>query len=123
MAFGHSLHIDLYEVDPRFCKSLDYNYDMLTSLCDYLKMEKQSPPFLFISPVDPSSEKAGLTGFLPLIESGISIHTLTNKRFVTIDIYTCGELDIDKTIEWIKDWYSTDTIEYYEMARGISYIK
>lgn len=101
--FGQSLHIDLYGVSRELCDDLSFCYDLLDDLTVYLGIHKQSPPYIFHSPDEHFPDKAGLSGWVPLIESGISIHTLTVKELVTIDIYTCGYLDVAKTLSYLSD--------------------
>lgn len=120
MAFGHSLHIDLYGIDPVFCDDLNACYNLLEELTSYLNMTKQAPPFIFRSP-DTFPEKAGLSGWIPLIESGISIHTLIPKNFVTLDIYTCGHMDVAETINFLCERLTPSKYEHHYLIRGLEY--
>lgn len=120
MAFGHSLHIDLYGIDPVFCDDLNGCYKLLDELTIFLNMTKQSPPFIFHSP-DTFPDKAGISGWVPLIESGISIHTLTPKLFVTLDIYTCGKLDVEETLAYLCERLKPAKYEYHYLIRGLEY--
>lgn len=121
MAFGQSLHVDLYGISRQLCDDLSFGYRLLEDLVVLLKMHKQSPPFIFHSPADVFPDKAGLSGWIPLIESGISIHTLTVHEFVTIDIYTCGELDIQRTLDYLKNSLKCSHYEYHHLTRGLEY--
>src|SRR5205814_9039612 len=38
----------------------------------------------------------GVTGFLLLAESHISVHTWVDEGFAAFDIFTCGNMDTDK---------------------------
>ncbi len=90
--FGYELLLDLYECAPEVVNDLRVCYDFLENAVVELKVEKQSPPFIFQSPAT-FPDKAGLSGWVPLIESGIQLHTLTEKNFVSIDYYTCSTVD------------------------------
>lgn len=120
-AFGRSLHIDLYGVDRDLCDDLTFCYGLLDDLAARLGMHKQSPPFIFRSPDQQFPDKAGLSGWVPLIESGISIHTLTLTGFVSIDIYTCGHLVVDDAIAFLKKRLGTDDCEQQYLVRGTRY--
>jgi len=120
-AFGRSLHVDLYGVAARLCDDLTFCYTLLDELTAWLGMHKQSPPFIFRSPDEQFPDKAGLSGWVPLIESGISIHTLTPKQFVTIDIYTCGNLDPETAIRFLADRLQPTHYESNYLVRGITY--
>lgn len=119
-AFGQELLIDLYQCDPEKVKSLEFNYNLLEELVTFLDMHKQSPPFIFVSPAE-YPDKAGLSGWVPLIESGIQVHTLTEKNFVSIDIYTCGELVEKNVVEFLKERYGAKEIECKYVLRGTKY--
>lgn len=119
--FGRSLHVDLYGVDRKICDDLSFNYKLLDDLTEFLGMHKQSPPFIFRSPEDAFPEKAGLSGWVPLIESGISIHTLTVTEFVSIDIYTCGKLETESAIPWLCDRLNPNSYESQFLLRGVKY--
>jgi S-adenosylmethionine/arginine decarboxylase-like enzyme len=121
MSFGQSLHVDLYGVRPELCDDLSFCYALLDDLTVFLDMHKQSPPFLFRSPTDFFPDKAGLSGWVPLIESGISIHTLTLQEFVTIDIYTCGELHVEKALAFVSERLQSSHYEHHYLVRGLEY--
>lgn len=121
MAFGQSLHIDLYGIDAQLCDDLTFGYQLLEDLVSFLQMQKQSPPFIFRSPADTFPDKAGLSGWVPLIESGISIHTLTAHEFVTIDIYTCGGLEIETALNFLCERLQPSHFEHHYLLRGLEY--
>lgn len=118
--FGYSLHLDIYGVDKSLCDDISWGYDLLVDLTKFLNMTMQSPPYIFRSP-DAYPEKVGLSGWVPLIESGISIHTLVPKEFVTLDIYSCGCVDEIATIDYLKTKMKFSKLESQFLLRGIEY--
>jgi S-adenosylmethionine/arginine decarboxylase-like enzyme len=120
-AFGHSLHIDLYGVDRILCDDIGFFYGLLDDLVLRLGMHKQAPPFIFRSPEADYPDKAGLSGWVPLIESGISVHTLTVAGFVSIDIYTCGLLHPSEAVDWLVDRLGASSCEQQYLVRGAKY--
>ncbi len=120
-AFGHSLHVDLYGVHRDLCDNIGFCYALLDELIGRLGMHKQSPPFIFRSPDVEFPDKAGLSGWVPLIESGISIHTLTVAGFISIDIYTCGSLDVVDTTAFLVDRLQASSCEQQYLIRGAKY--
>lgn len=121
--FGQSFHVDCYGVSVAKCDDLGFCYQLLDDLVSHLGMTKQSPPFIFRSPEEQFPDKAGLSGWVPLIESGISIHTLTLKGFVTLDIYTCGTFDERKTLMFLKDRLQPSDLETNRIIRGKAYYR
>jgi S-adenosylmethionine decarboxylase len=119
--FGQSLHLDLYGVRRELCDDLSFCYQLLEVLTSYLGMHKQAPPILFRSPDDQFPDKAGLSGWVPLVESGISLRTLTEREFVTLDIYTCGTLDVEKTVHYLTEALGASDCECQHLIRGMRY--
>ncbi len=120
--FGRSLHLDLYGIPEGVCDDLQLFYDILEELPKVLGMSIQAPPYIFrLNNDSPWPDKAGLTGFVPLVESGISVHTLTPKNFCTFDVYTCGELGVDKVLEYLTMQLQPTDMEFKVLERGLKY--
>lgn len=120
-AFGRSLHADFYGVSRTLCDDLEFCYDLLDRLVARLGMHKQSPPFIFRSPDAEFPDKAGLSGWVPLSESGISIHTLTLTGFVSIDLCTCGCLGVPSALDFLCGELGTRNYERQYLVRGVAY--
>lgn len=118
--FGRSLHVDVYGVTAVDLDSIDFFYVLLVDLCRFLGMHEQAPPDVFRTPAQWAG-KEGLSGYLPLVESGISVHTLTKSNFVTLDVYTCGELDVERTVAFLTDRLGSKDVETQFLLRGTRY--
>lgn len=118
--FGRLLTIDLYGCKSGVCDDLSLCYDFLDQVVDILGCTKQAPPFIFRSPPE-YTDKAGLSGWVPLIESGIQIHTLSPKNFISIDVYCCGKFRTDGVIEFAQSIFAPDDVEVNLIERGVRY--
>ncbi|HLD21978.1 MAG TPA: S-adenosylmethionine decarboxylase [Patescibacteria group bacterium] len=118
--FGYHLMVDLYGCNKSQINSLDFCYNFLDTLPTRIGMDKQSPPYIFRSPENYPG-KAGLSGWVPIIQSGISIHTLTETQFVSIDVYSCVCFDQDKVIKEIVQYFNPEKIEKNFVQRGKNY--
>lgn len=118
--FGYLLALDLYGCKQGAADNLGLCYDFLEKLVDLLEMTKQSPPFLFRSP-EGFPDKAGLSGWVPLIESGIQIHTLIPKNFISIDIYCCRKFHSGKVLKFARSIFHPREVEMKKIARGLKY--
>jgi S-adenosylmethionine/arginine decarboxylase-like enzyme len=118
--FGYLLTLDCYDCTPLLMCDLRAAYWLLDTLANALGMLKQAPPFVFISPPQ-YTDKAGISGWVPLIESGIQIHTLTARNFVSLDIYCCRRIERRVVVELVQDCYAPGEIESNEIARGTKY--
>jgi S-adenosylmethionine decarboxylase len=121
MAFGYQLMVDMYDCKGEALSSISINYDFLEKLAGLLKMTKQSPPFLFRSDGKAFPDKAGLSGWLPLIESGIQIHTLEPARFVSLDVYSCRLFDKAVVLAFAREVFTPADMEYEFVLRGKKY--
>jgi S-adenosylmethionine decarboxylase len=84
-------------------------------------MTKQSPPFIFKSDEHKYPDKAGLSGWVPLIESGIQIHTLTPKNFISIDVYSCKKFSTEHISDFAQDYFGCKEVEMNYIDRGVKY--
>jgi S-adenosylmethionine decarboxylase len=48
-------------------------------------------------------EPRGVTGFLLLAESHISVHTFPEEKLATLDIFTCGNMDEELAIAYLRE--------------------
>ena len=121
--FGFELLLDLYDCKPGACDDLALNYQFLDEIVGFLGMEKQAPPSIFRSDEVRFPDKAGLSGWVPLIESSIVVHTLTPKNFISVDIYCCRSFDLKKAEEFCARFFGPKKIEVQFIERGKSYFK
>jgi S-adenosylmethionine/arginine decarboxylase-like enzyme len=119
--FGHLMTLDLYGCPEGICDDLGFCYTFLEDLVEKLGMKKQSPPFIFRSDAVQYPDKAGLSGWVPLIESGIQIHTLVPKNFISIDVYSCGKYVANDIEEFVRNYFNCKEVEMNYIERGVKY--
>lgn len=119
--FGYSLLIDLYGCKKNVCDDMNDTYEFLQKLVAFLKMHKQSEPVVVRTDHVKYPSKRGLSAWVPLVESGIQIHTLTVKNFITLDIYSCREFDRKLVGDWVKRWFGASDAETHFILRGVKY--
>ena len=122
-SFGMELLVDLYNCREGVCDDLSLCYKFLDEIVGFLGMEKQSPPQIFRSDATRFPDKAGLSGWCPLIESSVVIHTLTPKNFISVDIYCCREFNVDRAIGFCKGFFGAEIVENQVIERGKNYYK
>ncbi len=120
-AFGYELLLDLYDCKEGACDDLTLCYQFLDESVGELGMEKQAPPSIFRSDGVRFPDKAGLSGWVPLIESSIVIHTLTPKNFISVDIYCCRYFDPDKAKAICQRFFQAQRIDGQFIERGKDY--
>lgn len=122
-AFGYELLLDLYDCKVGACDDLALCYRFLDEIVGYLGMEKQAPPNIFFTDASRFPDKAGLSGWAPLVESSVVIHTLTPKNYISIDIYCCKKFDINKAKAFVRRFFSPKRMDEQFLLRGTDYYK
>jgi len=121
--FGYQLLLDLYGCKEGVCDDLSLCYQFLDESVPKLGMEKQAPPNIFRSDEVRFPDKAGLSGWVPLIESSIVIHTLSPKNFITIDIYCCKQFDLQLAKDICIQFFKPKKVDTQYIERGMDYFK
>lgn len=121
--FGYQLLLDLYDCRQGVCDDLSLCYQFLDEMVDDLGMEKQSPPSIFRSDATRFPDKAGLSGWAPLIESSIVIHTLSPKNYISVDVYCCKAFDLEKAKDVCRKFFDPKKIDEQYIERGLDYFK
>ena len=119
-AFGFHLMLDCYDCAPDKLDSIDACYEFLDQLVNVIGAEKQTQPYVFRTP-EQFKDKGGLSGWVPIVESGISIHTLTGSRFISLDVYSCRRFDNDKIAAFTERFFGAAEIEVNFVLRGRKY--
>jgi S-adenosylmethionine decarboxylase len=122
-AFGYELLLDLYDCKKGSCDDLALCYEFLDKIVEYLGMEKQAPPSIFFTDASRFPDKAGLSGWAPLVESSIVIHTLSVKNYISVDIYCCKRFDIEKAKSFVRTFFSPKRMDEQFILRGVDYYK
>ena len=70
----------------------------------------------------PKVEDAGVSGFVIIAESHISIHTFPNRNYVNIDIFSCQAFDHDQALEEVKTLFQLDEAKTWLLDRGLEWL-
>ena len=115
--------MDLYGCKNGACDDLSLCYQFLDEIVGDLGMEKQAPPNIFRSDGVRFPDKAGLSGWAPLIESSVVIRTLTPKDYISIDVYCCKAFDLQKAKDICRKFFSPKRMDEQYIERGLDYYK
>jgi len=123
--FGYSYMVDGFGCDP-IDKLDDINvaYDFLNELTEQIGMTKQSEPIIVRTDAVKFPDKRGLSGSVFLVESSITIHTIStpDKKFVTIDCYSCRPFDKEIVKNVIDKYYHPKMFSKEQfLERGTEY--
>lgn len=117
--FGPHLTLDLYGCDEKKLMDEEFIQRILDELPDSIDMHKISEPNLVVHPGSPNSfDKGGISAFVLIAESHISIHTFNGYGFVTVDIFSCRNFDVDKATKYMIDKFEAKKAEKNFLMRG-----
>jgi S-adenosylmethionine decarboxylase len=89
------LIIDGYGSNPEILKSEEFVYQLLDRYPAEIGMTKISTPVV----VRYTGDDWGISGFVMIAESHISVHTFVERCFVNIDVFSCKDFDADRAIK------------------------
>ncbi|WP_457640757.1 adenosylmethionine decarboxylase [Persephonella sp.] len=118
IGFGPHLMVDGYEGNYEVLASVEAVTNFLDELPKEIGMTKIMPPYVFKYDGGDKPEDWGVSGFVIIAESHISIHTFPEKGYFSIDIFSCKDFDIDRALEIIKEYFGTDKLEVRQTERG-----
>jgi len=124
--FGYSYLLDMYDCRPSRADDLELTYRFLESLVDKLSMTRMSQPVVIHGPRNQWGEelfpdKAGVSGWVPLIESGIQIHSIEPTHFITLDVYSCKPFATSIVFDAAKKAFGFERHEEHTIERGSKY--
>ena len=95
-------------------------YELLDTLPGRINMTKIMPPivtrYVGVTPAD-----WGISGFVMIAESHISVHTFPEKGEVAIDVFSCKEFDPAKTCQLLSEAFGLTEVETCVLRRGLEY--
>ena len=125
--FGYSYYLDMYDCRVGAADDLELHYRFLERVVDKIGMTRMSQPVVMHGPTRNGDEiypdKAGVSGWVPLIESGIQIHSMEPKRFITLDVYSCNKFDSEIIYNYAKECFGFVDSEQNFFVRGKDYGK
>ncbi len=114
------LIIDGYGGDPHKMQDVDFIDQLLNAYPARIGMTKISPA-LVSRYVGPKVEDWGVSGFVLIAESHISIHTFPERSYINIDIFSCKEFDTDYAIKDLKENFGLSEVRTYILSRGLEF--
>jgi S-adenosylmethionine decarboxylase len=120
--FGVHLTLDGYGGALELLADREHVETCLAELPERLGMHKIMEPAVMeldqLSPKDPG----GVSGFVMIAESHISIHTFPLRGFVSADVYTCqSSLDPERICRYFADAFELQDLEVNVVRRGTRY--
>ena len=112
------LIIDGYGSDPAKMQDVDLIYDILDRYPARIGMVKISPPYVS-KYVGSKPEDWGVSGFVLIAESHISIHTFPERSYINIDVFSCKDFDPEQAIRDFTEYFGLKEARSYILQRGL----
>jgi len=114
------LIVDGFGANRKTLESEDLIYEILDNYPSRIGMTKVAPPQVF-KYIGSKPDDWGISGFVLIAESHISIHTFPDRCYVNIDIFSCKDFDSEYAIQELKAIFEFDEIQKYLLNRGLEY--
>lgn len=92
------LVIDGYSNNSKILQDEDYLRNWLESYPLRIGMTRISPPYV-LRYTGSNLEDWGISGFVFIAESHISVHTFVERNYINIDVFSCKDFNVDKAIK------------------------
>ncbi len=118
--FGPHLTLDLNECSPEKLSNFDLVFDVLNTLPEKIGMTKITQPYVFkYAGLVP--EDKGVTGFVVIAESHISIHTFQEKNYAFIDLFSCKPFDTERAQDYLIEAFESKQPTVNVLMRGADF--
>ena len=115
------LVIDGYGGDIDKMWNVDLVRDFLYEYPDSLGMTRITEPKVLRYDA-PESDDSGVSGFVIIAESHISIHTFPRKDYINIDIFSCRPFDHDRALEDVTNLFDLGEVKTWLLERGLEWL-
>jgi len=120
---GSHLMLDCFGCKKEFLDNEEHVKKFLSELPDQLGMKKLIEPYTVRYNGGNNWDKGGITGFMLIAESHVSIHTFPYDGFFTADVYSCKPFNIKKAVEITKKHFSFTDAKIKTAKRDIEIVR
>ena len=120
VGFGLHLTLDGYGCIQENLANLDLIYEFLEDCPDLINMTKIMPPYVF-KYHGKVPEDWGVSGFVLIAESHISIHTFPDRNYLSLDIFSCKDFDYQKAVDYATEIFGITRHEQNVLDRGLEF--
>jgi S-adenosylmethionine decarboxylase len=115
------LVIDGFGCDYQQVSDPEYIRRFLDSYPDAIHMTKITTPAVY-SYRGPQPLDWGVSGFVIIAESHISVHTFPDRSHINIDVFSCMDFDTEKALEEIRQVFTMSEVRTWTMERGLEHM-
>ena len=117
IGFGQHLTIDASKCNGKKLTDQSFVYDVLNQLPNKIGMTKMTLPHV-VKWMDPGATVEGISGFVMIAESHISVHTFPEKDYVFMDVFSCRSFDVEKAFRLLANAFEAKKVLKKVVKRG-----
>ena len=115
------LVIDGYGGDRDTLRNTELVRDFLERHPGEIGMTKIAPPQVYdYSGKNP--EDWGVSGFVLIAESHISVHTFPERGYINVDLFSCKSFDSTRSADVVRRTFRLSDVETRVLERGVEYL-
>ena len=114
---GNHLILDALNVDSKILEDRKLIKNVLAELPKIVDMHTLTRAKI-VRATPKKYDTGGLTGFIILSESNISIHTYPQEGKFYLDLFSCREFDVNKAINYLKEKFNLKKYKQTLLKRG-----
>ena len=115
------LAVDGYGADPDKLKDEDLVHQFLDEYPSAIGMKKIAPPQVYTYR-GKYPEDWGVTGFVLIAESHISVHTFPDRGYINIDVFSCRDFDPTASLRDVEIAFSLPDVRVWKLDRGVEHL-
>ena len=119
--FGLHVTIDASWCNKRKLASVTLVYDILNKLPEKIGMTKMTLPYVVKWMDKFSHGTEGISGFVMIAESHISVHTFPDQDYVFMDIFSCKNFDAERAIKYLINAFEAKKFANNIVKRGLDF--
>tara|TARA_Y100000034_G_C6560533_1_gene242541 strand:- start:117 stop:509 length:393 start_codon:yes stop_codon:yes gene_type:complete len=113
---GNHLIIDAFGCNPDKLDDENFVKNFLLKLTEKIEMNIIKGPVV-VNYDSTEKLESGVTGFVILAESHISIHTYPEKNYFSMDIFSCKEFNVEKIKGFLNEKFSIKETKNFLIKR------
>lgn len=110
-SLGTHVTWDVYNCKAETLSFVPAVKDILNTIVDEIQLSKVNESFKQFEPI-------GVTGFILLEESHVSIHTWPEHQFAAVDLFSCKPFDVEKIQELLMTSFGSNKVVIKQIERG-----
>ncbi|MCR4335586.1 MAG: S-adenosylmethionine decarboxylase [archaeon] len=123
MMKGTHLMFECFECDKKLLNDKKKITSFLEALPAKINMRILKGPIVVDYKGNDSWDKGGITGFVLINESHISIHTFVHEGFFSADVYSCKHFEVEGIILLFKEFFKSKREKIQIVERELEFTK